>query len=323
MQILEGLANLDEGYAQRRATEKRDAKQNEYMSARDERLNNLQLKRDQLLAAEQAVRDARLHGNEMEVRRAEIEATKARDEFRAAHEAKEAAKDREFKSEERKEGQKFQSIEGERERDWRTGERKGSEGFQSGESKKERKLRRVLQSLDQNFRTGERLGEQNWRSGESQLDRNERRTLSDSEHRNRLDVLKAMTDEDLRKAKGLAAEAERRRRDEMVHSFPDDVPIEERYKKIREADKRRLIDQPEVESTGRMQAIKDSGGMVLFPGAGSYLRGRGEGGGTGLNSIDDGRIGLTIDDLRKGAPLLPPQQPEKNRTLPALRSLIQ
>jgi len=301
MQILEGLANLDEGYAQRRATEKRDAKQNEYMSARDERLNNLQLKRDQLLAAEQAVRDARLHGNEMEVRRAEIEATKARDEFRAAHEAKEANKDREFK----------------------TGERKGSQEFQADEGKKERKFKNRLQSVEQRFRTGERLGEQKWRSSESELDRTEREKLLNKEHQNRLDQYKAMTDEDLRKAKGLAAEAERRRRDEMVHSFPDDVPIEDRYKKIREADKRRLIDQPEAESTGRMQAIKDSGGMVLFPGAGSYLRGRGEGGGTGLSSIDDGRIGLTIDDLRKGAPLLPPQQPEKNQTLPALRSLIQ
>jgi len=322
-QIVEGLANLDEGYANRRAQEKRDDKLNKYQSERDERLNNLQLKRDQLLAAEQAVRDARLHGNQMDVQRAEIEATKARDEFRAAHEAKQAGEDRKFKSNEREESQKFQSVEGERERGWRTGERKGGQDFQAGESKKDRKLRKMLQSADQNFQRGEREGSQNWRSTESDRDRMERRDLADKEHQNRLDTLRAMTDEDLRKAKGLAADEERRRRDSVVRALPDSVPIEDRYNTFRSLEKKRLVDIPMAEAEGREAAIKDSGGYVLFPGGGSVLRGR-EGGGTGFPTQDDGRLGLTMDDLRRGAPVAPPQKPEPNQLGPNwLRSLVQ
>lgn len=57
--IMEGLANLDEGYARdkRQSTREREAdeRRDRSQADRDERLNRMTLMRDQLLAAEQAV----------------------------------------------------------------------------------------------------------------------------------------------------------------------------------------------------------------------------------------------------------------------------
>lgn len=222
LQILEGLANLDEGYANRRAQEKRDDKQNKWQTERDIRLNDMTLQRDKLLAAEQAVRDARLHGNAMDLQKAQIDADRVRYEYQNAqenlrqhealgHQSKESKKERKWKSGERKDTQKFQSLESGKERDWRTGERVGAQEWQTGE-----------REGAQDWHTNERLGTQGFQSIEADrnVDRDERRMGAGVKY-------------DLEKARGLHKAETDAERDAIVQSAPDELPIEDRYKLAR------------------------------------------------------------------------------------------
>lgn len=167
-QIIEGLANLDEGYARDKRQSKREADADARQAERDKRLNEMTLKRDQLLAAEQAVRDARLHGNSMELQRAQIEAEKARVEFQAAQDnlrqdknlqaqREENREQRRFSSTEANKDREFRGRESEAERGWRTGERREGQTFLSGE-----------RQAGETFQRGEREGTQKWQSGERQ-----------------------------------------------------------------------------------------------------------------------------------------------------------
>lgn len=222
LQILEGLASLDEGYANRRATEKRDEKQNTWQKERDIRLNEMTLKRDQLLAAEQAVRDARLHGNAMEMQKAQIDADRARMEFQQsqenmrqhealAHQSSEAGKQRKFLKGERKGTQKFQSLEAGKERDWRSSERLDTQDFQNAE----------------------RLGTQNWRSMEGEKERTFQSGEADKGVTRDAQRARTAMSLDLERARGLNSMKDEFETGDIVKNMPADVPIEKRYELAR------------------------------------------------------------------------------------------
>jgi len=222
LQILEGLANLDEGYANRRAAEKRDEKQNTWQKERDLRLNEMQLKRDQLLAAEQAVRDARLHGNAMEMQKAQIDADRVRLEFQQSqenmrqhealsHQSSEAGKQRKFLKGERKGTQKFQSIEAGKERDWRTGERLDTQDFQNAE----------------------RLGTQNWRSMEGEKERTFQSSEADKGVTRDAQRDESRVQADLKRTRGIHSIQQEAETGDIVKNMPPEVPIEKRYELAR------------------------------------------------------------------------------------------
>ena len=185
-QIIEGLANLDEGYArdsrqskreekaanrQDKSQEARDARQDQYQTARDERTHRMTLARDQMLAAEQAVRDARLHGNSMDVQKAQIDADRARYEYQNAQESIRQDKDIGFKREDNKEQRRFLSTEANKERDTMVGEKAKDRDLTTGESAKDRTFRSIEAGLQRGFLGGESEKDRGHARGMAQEDR--------------------------------------------------------------------------------------------------------------------------------------------------------
>lgn len=257
--IIEGLANLDEGYARdkRQASreEKSDMRRDKSETARDERLNKMTLMRDQLLASEQAVRDARLHGNAMDVQKAQIDADRAKYEYQNAQEGIRQDKDIGFKREDNKEQRLYGTSEREAGQEWRTGERKGAEKFQGRESKKDR--------------------------------------------RNRLKSIEATANANVRSEDEIAGNRERRADRKLASVFPDGMNPAERETAVRDLNRTLSYDLPLAEARGRIKTIDDTEGGALFPGYYGYRGKQKPGGaGNPFGTTPDaGNTGINVRDL--------------------------
>lgn len=258
-QIIEGLANLDEGYARdkRQASreEKSDMRRDKSETARDVRLNKMTLMRDKLLASEQAVRDARLHGNAMDVQKAQIDADRAKYEYQNAQESIRQDKDIGFKREDNKEQRLYGTSEREAGQEWRTGERKGAEKFQGRESKKDR--------------------------------------------RNRLKSIEATANANVRSEDQIAGNRERRADRKLASVFPDGMNPAERETAVRDLNRTLSYDLPLAEARGRIKTIDDTEGGALFPGYYGYRGKQKPGGaGDPFGTTPDaGNTGINIKDL--------------------------
>ncbi len=339
--IMEGLANLDEGYARdkRQSTREResDERRDRSQADRDERLNKMTLMRDQLLAADQAVRDARLHGNAMDVQKAQIDADRARYEFTNAQENLRQDKDIGFKKEDNKEQRRFMSTEANKERDTMVGEKEKDRtltreeaakqrGFVGGESEKDRTHQGTMAEKDRTWKTNERMGSQQFQSTEEREKRgwmtNERRGAegfqsgeSKKEYRRRLKSLERASNLEVSREDAMARNKKRRGEEALAEVFPDNMNPAERENAVRGLKYRSLYDLPLAEAEGRAEQIRATKGGVLYPGYNALLGAREKNerstGGNPFGTMDTGDTGMTIQDLIKS--------PDQNPMVPGTK----
>lgn len=173
--IIEGLAMLDKDYARdKRASDREresDERRDKSQEARDRRMQDMTLARDKMLAAEQAVRDARLHGNAMDVQKAQIDADRARYEYQATQESVRQDKDIGFRREDNKEQRRFLSTEANKERDTMVGEKAKDRELTTGESEKDRSFRSIEAERQRGFIGGESEKDRGHARGMAQEDR--------------------------------------------------------------------------------------------------------------------------------------------------------
>lgn len=270
--IIQGLAMLDEGYARDKRQSQReresDERRDKSQEARDRRMQDMTLARDKMLAAEQAVRDARLHGNAMDVQKAQIDADRTRYEYQATQEGVRQDKDIGARREENRE----------------------QRGFLGGESEKDRGHARGMAQEDRTWRTGERKGTESFQSRENRRDR-----------RNRMKSIDAAADADIRREDTIAGNRERRTQRKLASVFPDGMNPAERETAVRDMERMMTYDLPMAEARGRMGQIESTEGGVLFPGYFGY-RGKtaGQGGGNPFGTAAEaGRTGLNLNDIMK------------------------
>lgn len=292
--IIEGLAMLDKDYARdKRASDREresDERRDKSQEARDRRMQDMTLARDKMLAAEQAVRDARLHGNAMDVQKAQIDADRTRYEYQATQESVRQDKDIGARKKENKEQRGFLGSESEKDRSFRSLEAERQRGFIGGESEKDRGHARGMAQEDRTWRTGERKGTEKFQSRENRRDR-----------RNRMKSIDAAAAADVYREDAIAGNRERRTQRKLASVFPDGMNPAERETAVRDMERMMTYDLPMAEARGRMGQIESTKGGVLFPGYFGY-RGKtdGQGGGNPFGTAADaGRTGLNLNDIMK------------------------